>query len=185
MRGGCIPGLTGKDLRNHRNIKRLDWSRHWDITLFSGDKHINVIITDVDGQVLSVHSSRIPGYEELSREISWCLPLFAIKSITESPDRDACLCPMANPLDGTYHGYLWCMMYLSQSERERYGAIFVDDLWNLMSADGVGAVRIYGVDATIRIVLDSLGRIHMRRSAISFGAKTYCILEDTYEKPRV
>ena len=92
---------------------------------------------------------------------------------------------MANPLDGKYHGYLWCMMYLSQSERERYGAIFVDDLWNLMSADGVGAVRIYGVDATIRIVLDSLGRIHMRRSAISFGAKTYCILEDTYEKPRV
>ena len=168
-----------------KDIKGLDWNRQWDIALSSGERYINMIITDVDKQCVSTYNMNIPGYKELGGERAWCIPLSNIKSITESPDRDACLCPMANPLDGKYHGYLWCMMYLSQSERERYGAIFVDDLWNLMSADGVGAVRIYGVDATIRIVLDSLGRIHMRRSAISFGAKTYCILEDTYEKPRV
>ena len=74
MRGRCIPGLTGKDSRNYRNIKKLDWSRQWDITLFSGRRYINMTITDVDGQALSVHSSRIPRYEELSREMSFEYP---------------------------------------------------------------------------------------------------------------
>ena len=180
-----MAGLTSRESRNSRNIRKLDWSRQWDIALSSGERYINMIITDVDKQCVSTYNMDIPGYEELGGERAWCIPLSNIKSITESPDRDACLCPMADPLDGKYHGYLWRRMYLSQSERERYGATFVDDLWNLMSADGVGAVRIYGADATIRIVLDSLGRIHMRRSDIGFGAKEYCILEDTYEKPRV
>ena len=185
MRGGCIPGLTGKDSRNHRNIKRLDWSRQWDIALLSGERYINMIITDVDEQCVFAYNMDIPGYEELGGERAWYIPLSNIKSITESPDRDACLCPMADPLDGKYHGCLWRMMYLSPSEKERYGAIFVDDLWSLMSADGVRSVRVYGVDATLRIFLDPLGRIHIIHSDISFGAKTYCILEDTYEKPRV
>ena len=177
-----MAGLTSRESRNSRNIRKLDWSRQWDIALSCGERYINMIITDVDEQCVSTYNMDIPGYEELGGERAWCIPLSNIKSIAESPDRDACLCPMADPLDG---GYQWRMMYLSPSERERYGAIFVDDLWNLMSADGVGAVRIYGADATIRIVLDSLGRIHMRRSDIGFGAKEYCILEDTYEKPRV
>ena len=181
MRGGCIPGLTGKDLRNHRNIKRLDWSRHWDITLFSGDKHINVIITDVDGQVLSVHSSRIPGYEELSREISWCLPLFAIKSITESPDRDACLHPMFNPIGKERYGYLWSLMYLSPKERKRYDAILMEDMGSLIHAGEIREARIYGVDTVIQINLDPLGRVHMSNIArhLSLSNSVYCILEDT------
>ena len=181
MRGGCIPGLTGKDLRNHRNIKRLDWSRHWDITLFSGDKHINVIIIDVDGQVLSVHSSRIPGYEELSREISWCLPLFAIKSITESPDRDACLHPMFNPIGKERYGYLWSLMYLSPKERKRYDAILMEDMWSLIHAGEIREARIYGVDTVIQINLDPLGRVHMSNIArhLSLSNSVYCILEDT------
>ena len=181
MRGGCIPGLTGKDLRNHRNIKRLDWSRHWDITLFSGDKHINVIITDVDGQVLSVHSSRIPGYEELSREISWCLPLFAIKSITESPDRDACLHPMFNPIGKERCGYLWSLMYLSPKERKRYDAILMEDMWSLIHAGEIREARICGVDTVIQINLDPLGRVHMSNIArhLSLSNSVYCILEDT------
>ena len=180
-----MAGLTSRESRNSRNIRKLDWSRQWDIALSCGERYINMIITDVDEQCVSTYNMDIPGYEGLGGERSWLIPLSNIKSITESPDRDACLCPMADPLDGGYSGYLWRMMYLSPSERERYGAIFVDDLWSLMSADGVSTVRIYGVDATVRISLDSLGRIHMRRSIISFGAKTYCILKDTYEKPRV
>ena len=181
MRGGCIPGLTGKDLRNHRNIKRLDWSRHWDITLFSGDKHINVIITDVDGQVLSIHSSRIPGYEELSREISWCLPLFAIKSITESPYRDACLHSMFNPIGKERYGYLWSLMYLSPKERKRYDAILMEDMWSLIHAGEIREARIYGVDTVIQINLDPLGRVHMSNIArhLSLSNSVYCILEDT------
>ena len=177
-----MAGSTSRKSRNSMNIRNLDWSRQWDIALSSGERYINMVITDVDEQCVSTYNMDIPGYEGLGGERAWDIPQSNIKSITESPDRDACLCPMADPLDGEYH---WRMMYLSPSERERYGAIFVDDLWNLMSADGVGAVRIYGADATIRIVLDSLGRIHMRRSDIGFGAKEYCILEDTYEKPRV
>ena len=181
MRGGCIPGLTGKDSRDYRNIKRLDWSRQWDITLFSGEKHINVIITDVDGEVLCVHSSRIPGYEELSREMSRCLPLFAIKSITESPDRDACLHPMFNPIGNEY---MWSLMYLSPRERKRYDAIPVEDMWSLMHAGEIRETRIYGVDAVIQINLDPLGRIHMSHSArhLSLSSSVYCILEDTYGK---
>lgn len=174
-------GLTGKDSRDYRNIKRLDWSRQWDITLFSGDKHINVIITDVDGQVLSVHSSRIPGYEELSREMSWCLPLFAIKSITESPDRDACLHPMFNPIGNEY---MWSLMYLSPRERKRYDAILMEDMWSLMHAGEIREARIYGVDAVIQINLDPLGRVHMSHSArhLSLSNSVYCILEATYGK---
>ena len=177
-----MAGLTSRESRNSRNIRKLDWSRQWDIALSSGERYINMIITDVDEQCVSTYNMDIPGYEELGGERAWCIPLSNIKSITESPDRDACLCPMVDPLDGEYH---WRMMYLSPSERERYGAIFLDDLWSLMSADGVRSVRIYGGDATLQIFLDPLRRIHIIRSDIGFGAKTYCMLEDTYEKPRV
>ena len=177
-----MAGLTSRESRNSRNIRKLDWSRQWDIALSCGERYINMIITDVDEQCVSTYNMDIPGYEELGGERAWDIPLSNIKSITESPDRDACLCPMADPLDGGYH---WRMMYLSPSERERYGAIFVDDLWSLMSADGVRSVRIYGGDATLQIFLDPLRRIHIIRSDIGFGAKTYCMLEDTYEKPRV
>ena len=175
-----MAGLTSRESRNSRNIRKLDWSRQWDIALSCGERYINMIITDVDEQCVSTYNMDIPGYEGLGGERAWDIPLSNIKSITESPDRDACLCP--DPLDGEYH---WRMMYLSPSERERYGAIFVDDLWSLMSADGVRSVRIYGGDATLQIFLDPLRRIHIIRSDIGFGAKTYCILEDTYEKPRV
>ena len=175
-----MAGLTSRESRNSKNIRKLDWSRQWDIALSSGERYINMIITDVDEQCVSTYNMDIPGYEELGGERAWCIPLSNIKSITESPDRDACLCP--DPLDGGYH---WRMMYLSPSERERYGAIFLDDLWSLMSADGVRSVRIYGGDATLQIFLDPLRRIHIIRSDIGFGAKTYCMLEDTYEKPRV
>lgn len=180
-RGTRILGLTGKDLRNHRNIKRLDWSRQWDITLFSGEKHINVIITDVDGQTLSIHSSRIPGYEELSREMSRCLPLFAVKSITEPPKRDVCLHPGFNPVGKERHEYLWSLMYLSPKERKQYDAILVEDMWSLMSAGEIREARIYGVDTVIQINLDPLGRVHMSNSArhLSFSNSVYCILEDT------
>ena len=65
MRGRCIPGLTGKDSRNYRNIKKLDWSRQWDITLFSGRRYINMTITDVDEQCAFVYNMDIPGYEDL------------------------------------------------------------------------------------------------------------------------
>ena len=173
-------GLMGKDLKIHRKIKKLDLSRQWDITLFSGEKHINVIITNVDGQTLSVHSSRIPGYEELSREMSWCLPLFAIKSITEPPKRDACLHPMFNPIGNEY---LWSLMYLSPRERKRYDAILMEDMWSLMSAGEIREARIYGVDTVIQINLDPLGRIHMSHSArhLSLSNSVYCILEDTHD----
>lgn len=174
-------GLTGKDLKIHRKIKKLDLSRQWDITLFSGEKHINVIITNVDGQTLSVHSSRIPGYEELSREMSRCLPLFAIKSITEPPKRDACLHPIFNPVGKEY---LWSLMYLSPKERKRYDAILLEDMWSLMSAGEIREARIYGVDTVIQVNLDSLGRIHMNHSVryLSLSNSVYCILEDTYGK---
>lgn len=180
-------GLTGKDLKIHRKIKKLDWSRQWDITLFSGKRYINVIITDVDGQTLSVHSSSIPGYEELSREMSRCLPLFAIKSITEPSKRDACLHPIFNPVGKERHEYLWSLMYLSPKERKRYDAILVEDMWSLMSAGEIREARIYGVDTVIQVNLDSLGRIHMNHSVryLSLSSSVYCILEDTYEKPRV
>ena len=181
MKGGYTPGLTGKDSRNHRNIKKLDWSRQWDITLFSGRRYINMTITDVDGQALSVHSSRIPGYEELSREMSWCLPLFAIKSITESPNRDACLHPMFNPIGKERYGYLWSLMYLSPKERKRYDAILMEDMWSLIHAGEIREARIYGVDPVIQINLDSLGRVHMSNIArhLSLSNSVYCILEDT------
>ncbi len=177
-----MSGSTSRKSRNSRDIRKLDWSRQWDIALSSGERYINMIITDVDEQCVSMYNMDIPGYEELGGERAWCIPLSNIKSITESPDRDACLCPMVDPLDGEYSGYLWYMMYLSPSERERYGAIFLDDLWSLMSADGVRSVRIYGGDAALQIFLDPLRRIHIIRSDIGFGAKTYCILEDTYGK---
>ena len=181
MRGICIPGLTGKDSKNHIDIKRLDWSRQWDITLFSGEKHINVIITDVDGEVLSVHSSSIPGYEELSREMSRCLPLFAIKSITEPPKRDACLHPIFNPVGKERHEYLWSLMYLSPKERKRYDVILVEDMWSLIHAGEIREARIYGVDTVMQINLDPLGRIHMNHSVryLSLSSFVHCILEDT------
>ena len=168
-------GLTGKDLKIHRKIKKLDLSRQWDITLFSGEKHINVIITNVDGQTLSVHSSRIPGYEELSREMSRCLPLFAIKSITEPPKRDACLHPMFNPIGNEY---LWSLMYLSPKERKRYDAILMEDMWSHIIVDKIKDTRIYGADTILWITLDSLGRIHIVNGIRRINHGAYCILED-------
>ena len=112
-----MAGLTSRESRNSRNIRKLDWSRQWDIALSCGERYINMIITDVDEQCVSTYNMDIPGYEGLGGERSWLIPLSNIKSITESPDRDACLCPMADPLDGGYSGYLWRMMYLSPSER--------------------------------------------------------------------
>ena len=178
-KGTCMFRHKDRNGGKRKKILELDWNRQWDIVLFSGRMYINVVITDVDGEGLFVYNMKIPGYEELGGERSWGLPLFAVKSITESPKRDACLGPVVDPLGivGSYYGD-YRMMYLSPEERKQYGAILVDDLWSLMSADGTKHIRILGVDATIWIFPDTLGRIHMRHSTTSFGARTHCILED-------
>ena len=169
-------GFTSRKSRSRRTIETLDLSRQWDITLLSGKRYINVIITNMDEQFVFVYNMKIPGCEELGGERSWYIPLSDIQSITEPPEREACLCSTLGIVD-SYPGD-YCMMYLSPEERKQYGAILMDDLWGLMSTEGIEHIRIYGVDATIWISLDPLGRIHMRHITISFGVRTYCILED-------
>lgn len=173
-----IPGLTGGDSRNHRKIAELDWSKQWDIVLFSGRRYISMVITDVDGEALFVHNSRIPGYEELSEEMSFGLPLFVIKSITESPKRDACLHPMFAIPKKDCNGSLWRMMYLSSEERKRYDAILMEDMWSRIIVDKIKDTRIYGADTILWITLDSLGRIHIVNGIRRINHGAYCILED-------
>lgn len=177
-------GFTSRKSRNHRKIAKLDWIKQWDIALFSGRRYVNMVIADVDGEVLFVHNSRIPGYEELGGERSWGLPLFAVKSITEPPKRDACLHSIFNPVGKERYGYLWSLMYLSPKERKRYDAILVEDMWSLIYAGEIREARIYGVDTVIQINLDPLGRIHMSHSVrhLSLSSSVYSILEDTHEQ---
>ena len=178
--GVCMFSRKATDRMKRKKIVKLYWGGQWDISLFSGKKYINMTIDEMDGQVLFVHSSRIPGYEELSMERSWYIPLSDIKSITEPPDRDACLCPIPDIISG-YSGH-YRMMHMSAEERKQYDAILVEDMWSLLSAGKVEKVRIYGADTVIYMDLDPLGRIHLRNCVNYLGSHVYSILEDTYEK---
>ena len=60
-----MSGSTSRESRNPRNIRKLDWSKQWDIALSSGERYINMTITDVDEQCVSTYNMDIPGYEDL------------------------------------------------------------------------------------------------------------------------